>query len=282
MMTQIMAGLKKEWLFIWRSFRFIGMVVIFLGSALLYPIMSAMMRWMSEAFEVMLEDVHDLNSVEAVEDLGVIADMLTLELTYTSSLGMVASGIVIVMIFLMGAAGGEQKKRSIIIPQTAGLTPSGYVLPKFMLYPPMVFVLTLVSAFATNGVCHLVFEQSYSLETVLLTGSLYGILMMFTVCFYLFLGISLARPGLSVLYVFAANTVFNLMLTFAFKVDRFTPWNLTTMADLHVMNLSPDVVTSANMTATVVITLCLCVAFMLLTLFSMVAKRMDNTADEVF
>jgi ABC-2 type transport system permease protein len=212
---------------------------------------------------------------------GVFEGESGLTMSYLMSLNMFSTASVIVLILLTGTAGGEQKKRSIIIPQTAGLKPSGYVLPKFIMYPPMVFVMTVLSALLANGACHLIFKMSYSFEAAVLTGSLYGMQGMFTVCLYMFLGISLAQPALSVIYVLVADTVFSIMIVGALQIDKYTPWNLTDLANSIVMNMG----TEYNMTAivpTIMITLAVCVGLMLLTLFANVAKRMDNTADEVY
>jgi DMSO/TMAO reductase YedYZ heme-binding membrane subunit len=217
---------------------------------------------------------------------------------YTGSLAMLVSAVIIVLILLIGTAGREQKKREIIIPQTAGLTPAGYVLPKFILYPPMVFVLTLISAFVSNAACHLAIDSSYCFEVVLITGTLYGLSAVFWVCLYLFFGISLASPGLAVIYVLVTDTVFSLIINEAFGIDRYTPFNLISMADVIVGLNTPDLnsthdlscdavamntgAITADIAITAGVTLVLCAGFMLLTLFAVVAKRMDNTFDEVY
>jgi ABC-2 type transport system permease protein len=276
-LRQIKSGLRKEILFFTRSFRLLGIILVFAGSALFSPIMAALMSFMSETFEMSLDGVYDATTAQAMEEFEAITNMFTLNMTYNSSLAMFATAAVLMMILLTGTAGKEQKKRSIIMPQIAGLTPAGYVLPKFILYPPAVFALTVISAALANGACHLVFGESYTMTEVLATGSLYGVFLMFMVSLYLFLGISLAQPGLSVLYVFAGNLLFETLILMVFEIDRFTPWNLASMAAFILAEQQPPAIA-----ATVTITLLLCVAFMLLTLFAMVAKQMDNTSDEVY
>jgi ABC-2 type transport system permease protein len=279
-MTQIKAGLKKEWLYFTRSFRFWGTVIAFAGCALLYPLMAQLMQSTSEMMTQLSEQ--GMQGMEELDAVDAMASMFTLPMTYAGAILSIAStASIVVLILLAGTAGGEQKKRSIVLPQTAGLTPAGYVLPKFMLFPPLMFVLTLAAAFLANGATHLVFKDSFAVETVLLTGSLVGVFMMFLVCLYLFLGISLTQPGLSVIYVLGANMIIEPMLMYVFDIDRFTPWNLGGMASVIVMT-SRGTVASSAIVGTVLITLALCVVFMLLTLFAAVAKRTDNTADEVY
>ena len=278
-MGQITAGLKKELMFAWRGFRFGGMLLLFLGGALVYPLTS----WMMIAMGDMLESETQGLEIPGMEGMDALVGFFNMEMTYVSSLAMITSAVLLTLILIMGAGGKEQKQRSIIIPQTAGLTAAGYVLPKFMLYPPMVFVLSVASAFLANGATHLVFKESFSANDVLLTGTLYGLLGVFSVCLYLFLGISLAQPGLSILYVFIANEILGLMVTTAFSIDRYTPWNLAGLATSVVYSTGASAsADERSMAVTAVITLGLCFAFLLLTLFAMKAKRMDNTADEVY
>ena len=295
-MNQISAGLKKEIIFFWRSFRFCGMVLLFLGCALLYPLVSGMTVLMGEALGINGTELYGagMQGMPETEMVEALFGVFTPQFTYVSSLTMISSAVILMMILLTGTAGAEQKKRSIIIPQTAGLTPAGYVMPKFILYPPMVFTLTLISAIISNAACHVVFGESNPTGLVLVTGALYGVSSMFTICLYLFLGVSLAQPGLSVLYVLAADAVFSLMITVTMNLNSFTPWNLTGMANnivysqveelnlLHSYSFPPYAISEQSIFVTVAITLALCVIFLLLTLFAMNAKRMDNTADEVY
>jgi len=244
-----------------------GMLILFFGNVLFNVAMAGIMISMNDSLAE--------SGIQGTESLSVMAGMFSLDYIYFSALVPI---VVIVLILLTGAAGGEQKKRSIIIPQIAGLSPVGYVLPKFLLYPPMIFVLTIIAAFAANSGCHAILAESYSFGTVLLTGSLVGVYAVFLVSMYLFLGISLTQPGLSVIYVFVADMFFSSMLIIVFDVDRFTPWNLTGFANDALFGQ----VDTAGIAVTVAVTLVFSVIFMLLTLFSIVAKRMDNSYDEVY
>jgi len=281
---QIVAGLRKEWCFFWKKYCFLAMVAIFIGCALLFPALAGMVQLMSDSVDFVLEEMPELDdgTLSALNNLGTLADMYTLELTFTGTIGMFQSAVILVMVLLIGTAGAEQKKRSIIMPQTAGLTPAGYVLPKFILYPPMIFAATVVSTFLSNAASGAVFREAYSADTVFFAGSIAGLFAAFSVCFYLFLGISLVQPGLSVLYVTGANIVFSGLITLAFRIDRFTPWNLADMAAFLPVEDSPVGTNINAIIITMVITLIMCVAFMLGTLFAMTAKQVDNTADEVY
>jgi len=282
-MRQITAGLKKEVMFFSRGFRFIGVIIGFLGCALLNPLLYGLMILMGNLdFSEMAEMGMDFDMGEL---FAIYQGETGLSLSYFGTIDMFAGAIplmpIIIMAMLIGTAGNEQKKRAIIVPQTAGLTPAGYVLPKFMLYPASAFVLTMLSLFLTSAVSHMIFGISFSFGVIAATGAIAGLSVMFMVCLYLFLGISLAQPGLSMIYAIAGNMIVSLIITLAFEITAFTPWNLFGMAGTIVMEGSSAVDTQ-SVIVTAAITLVLCVAFVLLSLFAMVAKRVDNTADEVY
>ncbi|MCL2632938.1 MAG: hypothetical protein FWD34_00305 [Oscillospiraceae bacterium] len=281
-MNQIVAGLKKELLYSWRSLRFMAIVLVFLGNALFYPLMCGLM---SSLGDMEMADMGAMGDLDAM--LAMYRGEQGLYMSMVSFVSFAGLGGIIIMILLSQAAGGEQKKRSIIVPQVAGLSPMGYILPKFILYPPLVFIMTVLSAFLTNAACQLFIKVSYPVEVVWVMGILTGVSLMFTVCLYMFLGISLVQPGLSVIYVVVADTVFSMVIAGFFFVNKYTPWNLTDMAVIAITNHSEerDVFSGigySNIAVTVMITLFLCVLLMLGALFSIVAKRTDNTADEVY
>jgi ABC-2 type transport system permease protein len=286
-MTQITAGLRKEWLFFWRSFRFGGIVIAFIACALLAPLTSAMMLSMSGVYE-------EMGMGGMAETIAMYEGESGLFLSFGGTIGMFSSAFVppmmflVVALFIGGMAGGEQKRRSIIIPQTAGLKPLGYVLPKFILFPPLMLVMTVLAMLVCNLACEIIIGRSFPIEVVLMTGTLSGLSLMFLVCMYMFFGISLAQPRLAILYVGAANAVFPI-INMVFDLDRFTPWSLEIMIGsiLHNYLYSEsgnlyEGMSTVGIVATVAITFALCVVFMLLTHFSLVAKQMDNTADEVY
>ena len=287
-MTQIIAGLKKEWLFFWRSFRFGGILIAFIACALLTPLTSAMV--------LSMRDISD--EMPGMEGMAEVINMYEGEsgllLSFGGTIGMFSSALVPPMMFLVialfigGMSGGEQKRRSIIIPQTSGLKPLGYVLPKFILFPPLVFVMTVLSMLLSNAACEIIVGMSFPAEVALITGTFAGLSLMFLVCMYMFFGISLAQPRLAILYVGAANTVFPI-INMVFNLDRFTPWSLETMIgnilNNHLYGETGNLyegMSTVGIVATVAITFALCIVFMLLTHFSLVAKQMDNTADEVY
>ncbi|MCL1831581.1 MAG: hypothetical protein FWG45_01565 [Oscillospiraceae bacterium] len=293
-MNQIVTGLKKELLYFWRSYRFLGLLLAFLGSALVGPLTSKMMLAMQPLYD-------ELSGMEGMESMSGMSDMLTmfegesgLMMSYISSLALFSSPFmpplmfVLIALIIGGACGGEQKKRSIIVPQTAGLTPAGYVLPKFMIFPPMFFVLTVLSALIANGACGVLLGHSYPTELVFVTGALTGMSLMFMTCMYMLFGIGLAQPKLAIIYVLLANAVFP-FINFAFNIKKYTPWSMDSegMTGRIIDNFANgkgyyDGIGVGSIVATMGITLALSVVFLLLTYFAIVAKRMDNTADEVY
>jgi len=270
---QLKAGVKKELMLIWRSFRLGGIILAFLGCAAYYPFSVKMSQELFEnadpsgsVFGVSMEEI-----AESVSD------------PFFSTLSSFSGiAIIIAMVLLSAAAGGEQKKRSIILPQTAGLTPAGYVFPKFLLYPPLIFVITMFSAFAADAVCVLLTKEVREIGAVAAAGAMTGVYMMFFVCFYLFMGISTVQPGLSVIYVYAANELFAPLISVYFRVNKYTPWSLTGMAYTMQDGGGINAAKMGNIAVTVIITLVLCIGLAFAALFAVTAKKTDNTADEVF
>jgi len=285
-MSQIKTGLWKEWLFLSRSLKFLGLALAFIIASLMNPVLTKLMLLMGDLYEDM----------PGMEDMGAMLTTFEGEgglfYSYISTIGMFSMSflppmvLVIVMLLFGGACGGEQKKRSIILPQTMGLTPSGYVLPKFILFPTIVFMFTFLSLALTNVVCGLLLGYSYSSEIIITTGVLTSSSITFLLCLYMFFGISLAQPRMAIIYVLAANAVFP-AINMIFNLDRFTPWSLEIMSAGIINNqLSGydiyEGIGRGNVVITVIITLVLCLVLVGLTLFSIKAKQMDNTADEIY
>jgi ABC-2 type transport system permease protein len=286
-MRQINAGIKKELMSSWRKFFIGGMLIVFFGCSFFLPGMSALILAVGEMDLTGIDEQMGIDSDSFGAMVGLYEGESGLFVAYSGTISMFTSaGLLAVLILMISTAGGEQKKRSIIIPQTAGLTAYGYVLPKFLFYPPIVFAATVGFMFLTNSICYAVFDVAYPLEIVAVTAVLTGFSMMFSLCLYLFFGIVTATPGLSVLYVLAANLVFTETIP-AFGINRFTPFSLEYMSNTIILNHMSDAdmysrIGQTNVWITAGITLFLCLVLMLLTLFAMVAKRMDNTADEVY
>jgi len=266
MNTQIRAGIRKELLMIWRSFRFFGIVTAFLGCAAYGPFSAKLIGNMYGGMDPNAEILAGVTAGQMAQSAGD---------PFYSTLGMIADlSMLLAMVLLTAAAGGEQKKRSVIMPQTAGLTPAGYVLPKFMLYPLLIFSVTMLSAFAADAMSVGMTNTARGLSEVLSAGALTGVYTAFVTCFYLFLGISTVQPGLSVVYVYAANAMIVPMIAVTFGVNKFTPWSLVNMA----ANTGAE--KTGGIIATVVITLVLCFGFAFAALFAVTAKKTDNSADD--
>jgi len=272
--VQIKAGIKKELMLIWRSFRLGGIILAFLGCAAYYP-------FNAKLTSDLLENTDGSGTFMGVS-MSELKEQIS-EPFYMTVSTFAGFALIIALVLISAAAGGEQKKRSIIVPQTAGLTPAGYVLPKFLLYPPLLFVITFFGTLTADAVCVLLTKTTREFELVALSGILTGVFVMFVACFYLFLGISTVQPGLSVLYVYVANMMFAPLISGMFSVDKYTPWSLDVITR-KILGI-PDginMVGSGNIIVTVIITLMLCVGFAFAALFAVTAKKTDNTADEVY
>jgi hypothetical protein len=125
--------------------------------------------------------------------------------------------------------------------------------------------------------------EGLSVGVVLITGALLGVQSMNYIFLFLFFGISTAAPGISVLLVYVVEILMSSVAD-ALGVDKYFPHTLTNfatvMVEFHGAPLPDGFIGQAAVT--VALALFSCAALMLLTLFVIVAKKNDNTADEIY
>ena len=106
--------------------------------------------------------------------------MITMDFAYISAIsGITGNAILVLLLCMMGTAGGEQKKRSIILPKCSGLKTTDYVTAKFIVYPVFTFISTAVISILSYFLCKLLFGESLEISVVVryvVSASLYGIL----------------------------------------------------------------------------------------------------------
>ncbi|MBS7370202.1 MAG: hypothetical protein KIG62_08710, partial [Oscillospiraceae bacterium] len=160
-MKQIKYSFKKEWLHFFRTFRFGGVIIAIFSFAISDPLMYRMMLGMMN----MLGEVMSETTLSA--DISAAQDAMSMVTGMFADAGMVfamtmadicAMAVLIVTLILMSPAGGEQKKRATIIPMASGLDYYNYLVPKFVMYPSVTFVLTFLSAVIAGGLCNALFD----------------------------------------------------------------------------------------------------------------------------
>ena len=226
-------GLKKEFMLFSRTGKLIGVILVILIFSVMDPIM---FKGMGAMVGAMANSIPAESGAELTEYMQTVQDMASMfegfsasYLVATSIAEVTGLGLIILMFILMSAAGGEQKKRSVIIPQCAGLTPAGYIAPKFLIYPLSALLLSVLGVYLSAGVSSLLFGGSLDMGQISLAALCLGVYMAFISVLQLTIGICTGKPGVSVIIVIIASSIIPVILS-SLRVDRFNPFALTGIA----------------------------------------------------
>ena len=192
-------------------------------------------------------------------------------------------GLLITMLILMSASGGEQKKRAMIVPMCSGLDYQNYLLPKFLIYPTFVFAVTFLSSLTAGGLCNVMFElNKIKAENMLLCSLMMSVYMAFIVCVFMSLGLCTSRPGIMAPVVFIGQMFLDSILS-AMEITKYQPFALLSYCNL--LNISPEdggVILSEE-AASIAVSIALCVVISVLMYFLALgvlkAKKIDNTEE---
>ena len=175
----IKSGIKKELMLFTRGFKLLGVIITILAISLLYP-------FTYKSMELMANQISDMgqqfggetqgqveNSAASINNmLGSISEMYGGSMAAvgfkTGVSSLTSTGSLVIMLLLMSAAGGEQNKRSVIMPTCAGLSPSGYVMPKFIVYPLAIGLMSFIGGMITGGISNLIYNP-FTLQTLLMS-----------------------------------------------------------------------------------------------------------------
>ena len=290
-------GLKKEIMYLGRTGKLAGVIMAMLIFALLDGLMlkatGAMMSSMSTTMQQQVEQISE-NAGES-EEINELSDITNSMSTMTSvfenmsaatvlfsTISDVSSlGILITLLVIKSACGGEQKRRSIIIPRCAGLTPKMYILPKFMLYPLIIFVLAFISVILASVMSQLLFEGAILFENVLVAAVTLGVYLAFVMTVMLTLGICTEKPGISVIIVLVAINILPSLLS-AYRVDRFNPFALPGLVGSAVTAESSAFASMdmLNFWVSIGATLIISVILYFVTLLALNSKEIKNEGNE--
>ena len=289
-------GLQKEMMFFTRSFRMWGILLAAVLFAVVSPLLMKVSFMMLDAIGDMDFSMEDTvpdsgDNGEAVNnmadfsmeitgdvDFGSLSDAEFASLGVISSLGDLTGTLMLVaMLVTMYSAGGELKKRSMIIPQNAGLTPQLYLLPKFLVYPLAMAVFGFCGIWISYGTCCLMFPNNdITIGAVAVTALVAGVFDAFMTAAYFTLGLCTAKAGLSVVIMYGGNTILTVLFS-ALGADKFHPFTLTTQAQEALLGEEVDKV---NLWGSIGITLLIILLCYFVTLFVISAKRIDNRGKE--
>lgn len=281
----IKTGIKKEFMLFSRGFRLIGVIITIIGISLMYPLMYKSMEMMAGQIADMGQQIGGEAQDQVTGAVDSINGMMSsLEAMYGGSMAAVgfktgvssitSTGFLIISLLLMSTAGGEQKKRSIIIPDCAGLTPAGYVMPKFIVYPVMIGLFTFLGGMATGGISNLIYNNELNINDIIFSSLCAAIYMLFMTALYFLIGLSTGRPGISVIIVYGGSTIIPILLQ-SLDIDRYNPFTLQSLLMSSYNDADMNNFILSTVVAFILSVICCLLALMIMTL-----RRVDNTVGE--
>lgn len=281
----IKTGIKKEFMLFSRGFRLIGVIITIIGISLMYPLMYKSMEMMAGQIADMGQQIGGEAQDQVTGAVDSINGMMSsLEAMYGGSMAAVGfktgvssitlTGFLIISLLLMATAGGEQKKRSVIIPNCAGLTPAGYVLPKFIVYPLVIGVLSFLGGIITGCISNLMYNNELSINDIMFSSLCAAIYMLFMIALYFLVGLSTGRPGISVIIVYGGSTIIPILLQ-SLDIDRYNPFSLQTLLMSSYEDADMNNFMLSTVVAFILFVICCLLALMIMTL-----RRVDNTVGE--
>jgi len=273
---QIKASFKKEILAFTRTKMCLIIALVIIGMSIFSPVM---LRGLSLLMDAMSDIYEDFGM-----DVSLITEQLNSSALQATASAMVETaqiGLLVFLLLINGFAGGEQKKRSTIIPRSAGLGSMGYILPKFIIYPLTAFVLGYLAAMASGLVSSVIFANNDIVwNNMFIAGVFAGIYLMLYVCLHLALGTATGKAGVSsavcIVGALLLPNIFALMDPGG-EIMSYNPFSLNITAVSIVYG--EEVVADAAMAALFAVGIM--VAMFFIALFAQNARRVDNSGNEI-
>lgn len=287
-------GIKKELMFFTRSFKLGGIIIAAIAFAVLSPLLMKLSGVMMSGIDTTATDdlksgnYADLSYTEnlSAEPMSFDSDLFSLfedeNLAYIgvlSSFGDLTNTLLLVfMIVTMYSAGGELKKRSMIIPLNAGLSTRLYVLPKYLVYPLAAAVIAFGGVLLSGLVTLLVFGGAYApdIADLLLTALTAAVYDAFIITLYFTLGLCTARAGIATIILYGGSAILSVLFT-SFGADKFHPFALKDLAQEMLAEGERDYV---NLLGSIGVTLLIMLLCYFVTVFVISAKKTDNRGKE--
>ena len=282
-------GIKKELMFFTRSFRMWGVII----AAVVFAVASPLLMKLSSAMLSSIGDMSGENfdntytSQVSYEQMSVNYDVLEVfnddymvEMSVLGSYGDLTNTLMLIfMLVTMYSAGGELKKRSMIIPRNAGLSTKLYLLPKFIIYPLSVAVFAFCGILLNGGITSLLFsgaEFKIHFDRLILIGLGAAVYDAFIATAYFALGLCTAKAGIATIIMYGGSTILSLLFQ-AFRADKFHPY---AFAGQMEGILADGTVDAANYWGSIGITLLIMLLLYFITVFVISAKKVDNMGEE--
>ena len=277
MSAQIKACYKKEYLAFFRTKRLLILILIFVGWAILGPLL---IRGLGVALDT-LSPIY--------EELGTDVSAMTEMFAGNASLGVASAvsdissvGLISFLLLINSFAGGEQKKRSIIIPTASGLKNTAYLIPKYIIYPLTALCLAIVAAFSAWGISALVFDvNDVTARGVFLGGILAGVSLMLYICIHITIGTATGRPGTSAVICIIASMLLPTMFAAFGSELVYNPFTINIMATSVAVDNFVISFAIYEIIVTIAIALVLMAMLYFVALFAQNAKEVDNSGNEI-
>lgn len=282
-------GIKKEMMFFTRSFRMWGILITAAALAILSPLLMKLMGVMMGGVNLLTDEAVGTSlsvniqsgafSTEFDDIMSVFDDETLAPMGILSAFGDLTSTLLLVfMIVTMYSAGGELKKRSMIIPLNSGLSTKLYILPKFLVYPVAAAIFGFLGIMLSGVTTMLAFLGSYEMNiTVLvLTALITAVYDAFIVTLYFTMGLCTAKAGISAVVIFGGSSILSVLFA-AFGADKFHPFALKEMGQELLTGGELDI---TNLGGSIGVSLLLMLLCYFVTLFVISAKRIDNRGEE--
>jgi len=275
---QIKASFKKEYLAFFRTRTFLIVALVVIGLSIFSPLLITGLGSLMDS----MSDIYD-------EYFNMDVSVMTQMLGSSASIGVAASvsditgvGLIVYLLLINRAAGGEQKKRAVIIPRSAGLRSDAYILPKFIIYPLSAFVLAVAAMFTSWAVSVLVFEvNDVAFIGVLMAGILAGVNMMFYVCFHITIGTATGKAGMSAAICIISSTLLSSVFAMVNIQYMFNPFALDALAGTVAIKTVMTGQELLDIVITIVFALSIMVGAYFIAVFAQNARRIDNAGNEI-
>lgn len=212
--NQIKAGLKKENLEFFRTYKFLGILITFLFFA-----------------------ITDIVTIKFTPDIlkaaGVDPSMMgasfnpNFTAAMTSFIGdALMIGMLVAFIVLRNPGGKDVASQSCIIPISCGMKRSNFVISKFLYYPVAVMLISVLSYLFAAGLSLMIFDDpNLKIEIIIKSLISFAVFVFFGVVLMLSLGISTGKAGISAVVVLIIFNFAPSLLSLG-KINKYNPFAL--------------------------------------------------------
>ena len=284
-------GFRKEMMFFMRGGRFAVIILVMIALAGMYPVMFGIMNTMIEA----MKGIYDDETFTQMFTL--FTNMTAADITMYTVESVVEFGAIVMLFVFRNSAGGEQQKRSVIIPRCSGLTPARYILPKFAIYPLFMFIVSALSVYLGAGISAVMFPGGLDWSMITVSACCSGVFLAFITALQFCIGICTGKSGVTVAVVLIMEMFVPSILSLL-RVDRFNPFALSSiaiyaplanaepgssmLASISAVSTTPSSseISSLNIAVSIGTAVVISVILCFVTLFVLNTKQVHNEGDE--